>query len=90
MNENTLKLITWYFQNKSTIDRLKEDQYVQELLSRLKDLAKIFSHVWAEPDVKELFQSLKTTLDLGAEDKPVINIRTGAHGANPLNAKGDL
>jgi hypothetical protein len=91
MSEATIKLVTWYFTNKAIIDQVKDDQYVQELETRVKDLAKVASHVWANPDVKKLWASLKEALDMGA-DKPLFteDTRKGAHGANPLNAKGDL
>jgi hypothetical protein len=91
MNETTMKLVTWYFTNKQVIDQVKDDQYVLELESRLKDIVKVASHVWANPEVKKLWASLKETLDLGKDDA-LFNVDTqrGAHGANPLDAKGDI
>jgi hypothetical protein len=93
VSETTLKLATWYFTNKELIDRVKDDQYVQELQARGKEITKISSHVWANPDVKQLWESLRDTLGIGREDAPLFTADTnkpqGAHGANPLNAKGD-
>jgi hypothetical protein len=83
------KLMGFYAANKDTIDRVKGDQYVQDAMARAKDLMKVLGHVWAMPDVKALYAAAKQEFDLGAEDKPVIDIEPGAHGANPLNAKGD-
>jgi hypothetical protein len=59
VSETTIKLVTWYFTNKATIDQVKDDQYVQELETRVKDLVKVASHVWANPDVKKLWASLR-------------------------------
>jgi hypothetical protein len=93
VSETTIKLVTWYFTNKATIDQVKDDQYVQELETRVKDLVKVASHVWANPDVKKLWASLREALDIGnTADVPLFTADTqkGAHGVNPLHAKGDL
>jgi hypothetical protein len=91
MSDLTVKLMTWYFSNKQTIDALKDDQYVVELEERIKDIIKVGRYVWDKPEVQKLMKSLKAEFPLAAEDKPLFTAdTTKKKSANPLEAKGDV
>jgi hypothetical protein len=91
MSDLTVKLVTWYFSNKGSIDALKDDQYVLELEERIKDIVKVGRYVWDNPEVQKLVKSLKAEFPLGEGDKPLFTAdTTKKKSANPLEAKGDI
>lgn len=92
------KLMTWYFSNKAAIDAAKGNQYIAAMqtelkdpvfVSKLKDLLKVASAAWREPEIVKVVDSLKAEFGWNKEDAPIITFETKGD-PNPLHAKGDV